>query len=221
MSIAFFFTLRHSCGSRYIEVGIRGFSLFKIVVDILVDNTIDSHTYNLIANYQYSGITIGLYVGIRLVVVMSKQDTQQEVAAQNELAAKIQRNLELMKKARQSESSGDYFRIQGGEKSVLQFTGDFSPEQREFQEKDSAGNVVKDKDGNVKMVKKIRYEYKVIDINNQDKGIQTWGVSSNVSKQIDGFLEEGLMTLKVSREGNDFGTKYYFIPVQNNGKKVQ
>jgi hypothetical protein len=147
-----------------------------------------------------------------------KQNQQTAAVKTNELAAKIQRNLEMMKEARNTETPSDYFKMQSGQKTILQFTGDFSPEQREFQEKDSAGNVVKDKDGNVKMVKKIRYEYKVIDINNQDKGVLTWSVSSSVSKTIDEFLQEGFLTLKVSREGSDMGTKYYFVPVQNGRK---
>ena len=151
---------------------------------------------------------------------MSNQDIQAEktsVAAvkTSELAAKIQRNLELMKQARNSEASGEFFKMQSGHKTVLQFTGDFSPELREFPEKDANGNVIKDKDGNPKIVKKIRYEYKVIDLNNQDKGVQTWAVSKNTSMSIESLLAEGFLTLKVSREGADMGTKYFFVPVGN------
>jgi hypothetical protein len=40
-------------------------------------------------------------------------------------------------------------------------------------------------------------------------------VSKQTSKSIDEFLEEGLTTLKVRWEGNDFSTKYYFVPVTN------
>src|SRR5215203_83376 len=163
--------------------------------------------------------------------MMSDQDMQNQKQAEkaqtkdkntaavktNELAAKIQRNLEAMKEARNSEASGEFFKMQSGQKTVLQFTGDFSPELREFPEKDSTGNVVKDRDGNPKIVKKIRYEYKVIDLNNQDKGIQTWAVSKSVSMSIESLLAEGFLTLKVSREGSDMGTKYFFVPVSNGG----
>jgi hypothetical protein len=151
---------------------------------------------------------------------MSNQDiqtTKTSTAAvkSSELAAKIQRNLELMKQARNSETSGEFFKMQSGQKTVLQFTGDFSPELREFPEKDAAGNVIKDRDGNPKVVKKISYEYKVIDLNNQDKGVQTWAVSKNTSMSIESLLAEGFLTLKVSREGADMGTKYFFVPVGN------
>jgi len=159
---------------------------------------------------------------------MSNQDMKQQQAEKtstaavktSELAAKIQRNLELMKEARNSEASGEFFKMQSGQKTVLQFTGDFSPELREFPEKDSTGNVVKDRDGNPKIVKKIRYEYKVIDLNNQDKGIQTWAVSKSVSMSIESLLAEGFLTLKVSREGADMGTKYFFVPV-GSGKAAE
>ena len=151
---------------------------------------------------------------------MSNQDiqtTKTSTAAvkSSELAAKIQRNLELMKQARNSETTGEFFKMQSGQKTTLQFTGDFSPELREFPEKDAAGNVIKDKDSNPKVVKKIRYEYKVIDLNNQDKGVQTWAVSKNTSMSIESLLAEGFLTLKVSREGADMGTKYFFVPVGN------
>jgi hypothetical protein len=122
----------------------------------------------------------------------------------NELAAKIQKNLELMKQARDSEATGEFFKMQSGQKTVLQFTGDFEAVLREFQEKDASGNVVKDASGNVKMVKKLRYEYRILDINNQDRGVMTWAVSKNVSKTIDEFLAEGFLTLKVSR-GSRYG----------------
>src|SRR5215207_1007849 len=86
-----------------------------------------------------------------------KATTNESAAAvkTNELAAKIQRNLEMMKQARDSEATGDFFKMQSGQKTVLQFTGDFEAVLREFQEKDAAGNVVKDKEGNIKMVKKL------------------------------------------------------------------
>jgi len=153
-----------------------------------------------------------------------KATTNESAAAvkTNELAAKIQRNLEMMKQARDSEATGDFFKMQSGQKTVLQFTGDFEAVLREFQEKDAAGNVVKDKEGNIKMVKKLRYEYRVVDINQRDRGVMTWAVSKNVSKTIDEFLAEGFLNLKVSREGADMGTKYFFVPVAGtgNGKGV-
>ena len=165
---------------------------------------------------------------------MSDQDMQNQKQAEkaqtkdkntaavktNELAAKIQRNLEAMKQARNSEASGEFFKMQSGQKTTLQFTGDFSPELREFPEKDAAGNVIKDRDGNPKTVKKIRYEYKVIDLNNQDKGIQTWAVSKNTSMSIESLLAEGFLILKVSREGADMGTKYFFVPVGSNNNST-
>src|SRR5215204_7460800 len=129
---------------------------------------------------------------------MSKQDMNTAAVKTDELAAKIQRNLQAMKEARDSESTGEFFKMQSGQKTTLQFTGDFSPELREFPEKDAAGNVIKDRDGNPKTVKKIRYEYKVIDLNNQDKGVQTWAVSKNVSMNIESFIAEGFLTLKVT-----------------------
>jgi hypothetical protein len=151
---------------------------------------------------------------------MSNQETSTAAVKTNELAAKIQRNLELMKQARNSEVSGEFFKMQSGQKTTLQFTGDFSPELREFPEKDAAGNVIKDRDGNPKIVKKIRYEYKVIDLNNQDKGVQTWAVSKNTSMAIESLLAEGFLTLKVSREGADMGTKYFFVPVGSSSGKA-
>jgi hypothetical protein len=145
----------------------------------------------------------------------NKTQNQEQAAKTQDLAAKIARNLERTKEARTQEGSSEFFRMHSGEKTILEFTGDFEAVLREFPEKDMNGNVIKDKDGNTNTVKRIRYEYQVIDYNNRDKGIQTWPVSKNNSKTIDEFLAEGFLTLKVSREGADMGTKYYFVPVQN------
>jgi hypothetical protein len=150
---------------------------------------------------------------------MSNQDIQQEkqqpaAQTQQDKAARIKRNLELMKEAREQEgNSSDYINMKAGDKTVLEFTGDFEPVLREFPEKDKNGNVIMDESGNPKKVQKIRYEYKVIDCNNRGKGVLTWAVSKNTSKSIDEFLEENLTILKVRREGADMGTKYYFVPV--------
>jgi hypothetical protein len=141
--------------------------------------------------------------------------TQQQAAKTEDLAAKIQKNLERMREAREQEGMSEFFKIHSGEKTVLEFTGDFEAVLREFPEKDANGNPIKDKDGNIKTTKKLRYEYQVIDYNNRDRGIQTWAVSKNTSKTIDEFIENKFLVLKVSREGADMGTKYYFVPVTN------
>jgi hypothetical protein len=165
-------------------------------------------------------------LGICMALATSQQNQEKQSAAavkNSELAAKIVKNLEKMKAARDSENGGGgFFKMQSGQKTVLQFTGDFEAVLREFPEKDANGNVIKDENGEPKVTKKIRYEYQVVDLNQQDKGEMTWAVSKNVSKSIDEFLGEGFLTLKVSREGADMGTKYYFVPVtSSNGKGVQ
>jgi hypothetical protein len=142
--------------------------------------------------------------------------TQQQAAKEDDKAAKIKRNLERMREAREQEGGNDFFKMKAGDKTILEFTGDFEAVPREFPEKDQNGEVVKDEKGNPKMVKRIRYEYQVIDYNNRDKGVQTWPVSKNVSKNIDEFLAEQFTVLKVHREGADMGTKYYFVPVTPN-----
>lgn len=141
---------------------------------------------------------------------MSNETTQAD------RAAKIKKNLLLMKEMRDQEGpSEEFFKLNGGERTVLEFTGDFEPVLRQFPKKDDKGNVIKNDDDTTKMEQKMRYEYKVIDYNKREKGVQTWPVSRNVSKIIDEYLEEGFTVIRVRREGSDRNnTKYYFTPVK-------
>jgi len=59
------------------------------------------------------------------------------------------------------------------------------------------------------------YAYKVLDIKNQDKGIQVWEVSRSWSDSIDNLLVNGFLTLEVKREGAGTNTSYLFAPVVN------
>ena len=59
------------------------------------------------------------------------------------------------------------------------------------------------------------YAYKVLDIKNQDKGIQVWEVSRSWSDSIDNLLVKGFLTLEVKREGAGTNTSYLFAPVVN------
>ena len=84
---------------------------------------------------------------------MSNETTQAD------RAAKIKKNLLLMKEMRDQEGpSEEFFKLNGGERTVLEFTGDFEPVLRQFPKKDDKGNVIKNDDDTTKMEQKMRYE---------------------------------------------------------------
>jgi hypothetical protein len=117
---------------------------------------------------------------------------------------KVRRNIEKLKEVKRNEG-GSFLRFQPGEVKILQFTGDIEPVQRTFKNKKDDGKEEKNE--------KIMYAYKVLDMRDQDKGIQVWEVSRSWSDSIDNLLVKGFLTLEVKREGAGTNTSYLFAPV--------
>ncbi len=107
----------------------------------------------------------------------------------------------LKKNEDQRRKNRQWFSMQPGEKTVLEFLPQF-------------GSVMKDFDGDG-VAETLRYEYKVIDVNHRDAGAKPWDVSKRWSEGIDHLLQQGHHILKVERVGAGMKTSYYFTPVDN------
>jgi hypothetical protein len=106
----------------------------------------------------------------------------------------LKRNEDQRRKQKQ------WFSIQPGEKTVLEFLPEFGPVMKDF-----------DGDG---VAETLRYEYRVVDVNNKADGPKPWDVSKTWSVEIDYLLKQGHHILKVERVGSGKKqTKYYFTPV--------
>ena len=108
----------------------------------------------------------------------------------------------LKKNEDQRRKNSQWFSIQPGEKTVLEFLPQFGPVMKDF-----------DGDG---IAETLRYEYNVIDLNNKTEGHKPWDVSKTWSVEIDYFLKQGNHILKVERVGSGMKTKYHFSPVVAN-----
>jgi hypothetical protein len=117
---------------------------------------------------------------------------------------KVRRNVEKLKEAKKSISSG-FLKLQAGETKILQFTGDMEPVQRTFKRKNEKGI---EEEGPMKTM----YAYKVLDMAHQDEGVKIWEVSRTWSDNIDNLLEKGFLTLEVKRTGAATDTSYLFSP---------
>lgn len=89
--------------------------------------------------------------------------------------------------------------MQPGEKTVLEFLPEFGPIMKDF-----------DGDG---VAETLRYEYKVVDLNNKGDGPKSWDLSKTWSESIDYHLKQGHRILKVERVGSGMKTKYHFTPI--------
>jgi hypothetical protein len=105
----------------------------------------------------------------------------------------LKRNEDQRRKQRQ------WFSMQTGEKTVLEFLPEFGPVMKDF-----------DGDG---VAETLRYEYNVIDLNNKADGPKPWDLSKTWSVEIDYHLKQGHHILKVERVGSGMKTKYHFTPV--------
>jgi hypothetical protein len=114
----------------------------------------------------------------------------QKTELSTEAKAIIQRNTE----ARQQSSK--FVKLQPGEKKVLQFV----PEKTEQVQAEFNGK------------KSLRFRYTVIE---EDSGEQEkyFEVSKRSSEDIDSFLMEGHMRLKITRSGSGVDTRYLIVPV--------
>jgi hypothetical protein len=89
----------------------------------------------------------------------------------------------LKKNEDQRRKNSQWFSMQPGEKTVLEFLPQFGPVMKDF-----------DGDG---IAETLRYEYNVIDLNNKTDGHKPWDVSKTWSVEIDYFLKQGNHILKV------------------------
>jgi hypothetical protein len=105
----------------------------------------------------------------------------------------------LKKNEDQRRKQRQWFSMQPGEKTVLEFLPEFGPVMKDF-----------DGDG---VAETLRYEYNVIDLNNKADGPKPWDLSKTWSQDIDYHLKQGHHILKVERVGSGMKTKYHFIPV--------
>ena len=105
----------------------------------------------------------------------------------------LKRNEDQRRKQKQ------WFSIQPGEKTVLEFLPEFGPVMKDF-----------DGDG---VAETLRYEYRVVDVNNKADGPKPWDVSKTWSVEIDYLLKQGHHILKVERAGSGMKTKYHFTPI--------
>jgi hypothetical protein len=105
----------------------------------------------------------------------------------------------LKKNEVQRRKQKQWFSIQPGEKTVLEFLPEFGPVMKDF-----------DGDG---VAETLRYEYNVIDLNNKADGPKPWDLSKTWSQDIDYHLKQGHHILKVERVGSGMKTKYHFRPV--------
>jgi hypothetical protein len=99
----------------------------------------------------------------------------------------------------QRKKDSQWFSMDPGDKTVLKFLPDFGPTWKDF-----------DNDGKAE---KLVYEYKIIDLNNQEAGIRPWDLSKRWSQSVDYHLKQGHYVLKVERIGAGMKTNYYFTPV--------
>ena len=108
--------------------------------------------------------------------------------------------LEYLKKYEdQRRKDSQWFSMQPGEKTVLEFLPQFGPVMKDF-----------DGDG---VAETLRYEYKVVDVNNKGDGTKSWDLSKTWSEDIDYHLKQGHHILKVERVGSGMKTKYHFTPI--------
>jgi hypothetical protein len=105
----------------------------------------------------------------------------------------------LKKNEDQRKKDSQWFSMQPGEKTVLEFLPEFGPVMKDF-----------DGDG---VAETLRYEYKVVDLNNKGDGPKSWDLSKTRSEAIDYLLKQGHHTLKVERVGSSMKTKYHFTPI--------
>ena len=105
----------------------------------------------------------------------------------------------LKRNEEQRKRDSQWFTMDPGDKTVLKFLPQFGPVWKDF-----------DGDGEAET---LRYEYNIIDLNNQDLGSKPWDVSKTWSEEIDYHLSQGHYILKVERIGSGMKTKYHFTPV--------
>jgi hypothetical protein len=111
----------------------------------------------------------------------------------NQWLENLKRNEDQRRKQKQ------WFSMQPGEKTVLEFLPEFGPVMKDF-----------DGDG---VAETLRYEYNVIDVNNKADGPKPWDLSKTWSVEIDYLLKQGHHILKVERVGSGMKTKYHFTPI--------
>jgi hypothetical protein len=103
------------------------------------------------------------------------------------------------KNEEQRRKDSQWFSMQPGEKTVLEFLPEFGPVMKDF-----------DGDG---IAETLRYEYKVIDLNHKEDGPKPWDLSKTWSEEIDYHLKQGHHILKAERVGSGMKTKYHFAPL--------
>lgn len=105
----------------------------------------------------------------------------------------------LRKNEEQRRRQAKWFNLQPGEKATLEFLPDFGPVFKDF-----------DNDG---IAETLRYEYKVIHLENKEDGVKPWDLSKSWSESIDYLLKQGHRILRVERVGAGMKTRYMFSPV--------
>jgi hypothetical protein len=109
----------------------------------------------------------------------------------------VHENLE--KNEAQRKSSSGFFHLEPGQHATLEFTGEFGPVWKDFNQ-----------DGkNERLV----YEYHIIEEGSEQFGPKTWDLSKRWSEIVDHYLKQGVRILKVERQGAGIHTMYYFTPV--------
>lgn len=120
-------------------------------------------------------------------------NNNQSQSGNNVWLENLKRNEDQRRKQKQ------WFSMQPGEKTVLEFLPEFGPVMKDF-----------DGDG---IAETLRYEYNVVDMNNKADGPKPWDLSKTWSVEIDYLLKQGHHILKVERVGSGMKTKYHFTPV--------
>jgi hypothetical protein len=115
----------------------------------------------------------------------------QTIELSSEAKAVIQRNIE----ARQQSSK--FTKLQPGEKKVLLFV----PEKTEQVEAEFNGK------------KSLRFRYTVREDGSSEDQEKYFEVSKRTSEDIDTFLMEGHIRLKITRSGSGVDTRYLIVPV--------
>lgn len=137
----------------------------------------------------YSAITALVADNKFCIKEVNTKDMTQITELSAEAKAVIQRNIE----ARQQSSK--FVRLQPGEKRVFQF----APEKTELVEADFNGK------------KSLRFRYTVLEEDNDQE--KYFEVSKRTSEDIDTFLMEGYIRLKITRSGSGVDTRYLIVPV--------
>jgi hypothetical protein len=128
---------------------------------------------------------------------LQTQTNNRNVQNQNDWLRQVQENLAKNDEQRRKDTS--WFHLEPGQKAVIEFTGEFGPVWKDF-----------DQDG---VNERLVYEYKVIEVNNAQAGPKTWDLSKRWSEMIDHYLKQGERILRVERVGAGMKTMYYFSPI--------